>query len=65
MPILVTPVKTRFYLSDGMTRMTTPDGKSQDIPVKAGGTTWTPAGTHLPQNVGDKPFELILVELKK
>jgi quercetin dioxygenase-like cupin family protein len=59
------PNAVAVYLSDGMTRMTTPDGKSQDITVKAGGTTWTPAGTHLPQNVGDKPFELILVELKK
>jgi hypothetical protein len=24
----------------------------------------TPAGEHLPENVGDKPMELILVELK-
>ncbi|HWR54500.1 MAG TPA: cupin domain-containing protein [Bryobacteraceae bacterium] len=53
------------YLTDGLTRMTTPDGKAQDMPAKAGGTSWTPAGTHLPQNVGNEPFELILVELKK
>ena len=25
---------------------------------------WEPAGPHLPENVGTKPFELILVELK-
>jgi len=35
------------------------------MPSKAGGTSWTAAGNHLPQNVGNKPFELILVELKK
>ena len=59
------PNAMAVYLTDGMTRMTTPDGKSQDMPVKAGGTGWTAAGTHLPQNVGNKPFELVLVELKK
>jgi len=59
------PASVAVYLTDGMTRMTTPDGKSQETPVKAGGTTWAPAGSHLPQNVGNKPFELLVVELKK
>lgn len=59
------PASVAVYLTDGMTRMTTPDGKSQDAPAKAGGANWAPAGTHLPQNVGNRPFELILVELKK
>lgn len=59
------PNAVAVYLTDGMTRMTTPDGKSQDMPAKAGGATWTPAGSHLPQNVGNKAFEVILVELKK
>jgi quercetin dioxygenase-like cupin family protein len=59
------PASVAVYLSDGKTRMTTPDGKSEDIPAKAGAATWTPAGSHLPQNVGDKRSELILVELKK
>ena len=59
------PNAVAVYLTDGMTRMTTPDGKSQDMPAKAGGTTWSAAGSHLPQNVGNKAFEVILVELKK
>jgi len=59
------PNAVAVYLTDGMTRMTTPDGKSQDMPAKAGGTTWSPAGSHLPQNIGDKPFQVILVEQKK
>jgi len=25
---------------------------------------WSEAGKHLPENLGDKPFELIVVELK-
>jgi hypothetical protein len=32
--------------------------------VKPGQAQFTPAGKHLPENVGDKPFELVLVELK-
>jgi quercetin dioxygenase-like cupin family protein len=52
------------YLTNATTKMTTPDGKSQDSTGKAGDAVWTPAGTHLPQN-GGKPLEAILVELKK
>src|SRR5882724_8184239 len=59
------PDSVAVFLTDGMTRMTTPDGKSTDVPEKAGTTVWTPAGSHLPQNTGNKPFELILTELKK
>ena len=59
------PDSVAVYLTDGKTRMTTPDGKSQDAPAKAGAASWAPAGSHLPQNVGDKPFEVMVVELKK
>jgi quercetin dioxygenase-like cupin family protein len=59
------PSSVAIYLTDGKTKMTTPDGKSEEVPAKAGATAWTAAGSHLPQNVGDKRFEVILVELKK
>ena len=59
------PNAVAVYITDGNTRMTTPDGKTQEMAVKAGAATWTPAGSHLPQNTGDKRFEVILVELKK
>ena len=59
------PNAVAVYLTDGKTHMTTPDGKSQDMPAKAGAAEWAPAGSHLPQNTGDKKLELILVELKK
>src|ERR1017187_4330609 len=58
------PNAVAVYLTDGKTRMTTPDGKSQDVAVKAGAAAWTAAGSHLPQNTGDR-LELVLVELKK
>lgn len=35
-----------------------------DSKVKAGDATYTPAVTHLPEDQGEKPFELILIELK-
>jgi quercetin dioxygenase-like cupin family protein len=59
------PASVAVYLTDGKTRMTTPDGKSEEAPIKAGAASWAPAGSHLPQNVGDKRFEVIVVELKK
>src|ERR1035438_10443366 len=40
----------------GKSRMPPPDGKSQDLPSTAGAWSWPPAGSHPPQNVGDKSF---------
>jgi quercetin dioxygenase-like cupin family protein len=58
------PNSVAVFLTDGNVKFTTPDGKSEERPAKAGATMWTPGGKHLPENIGDKPFELILVELK-
>lgn len=51
-------------LTDVQTKFTFPDGKTRESTLKAGETLWTPAETHLPENMSDKPFEGILVELK-
>ena len=45
-------------------KFTLPNGKTQESSGKAGQTMWLDAGKHLPENLSDKPFELILVELK-
>ena len=58
------PASVAVFLTDGQARFTTPDGKTQDVPVKGGSAQWSEASEHLPENVGDKSFELILVELK-
>ena len=58
------PDSVAIFLNDMHVRFTTPDGKSQEQHGKAGQVMNTPAGKHLPENLGDKPFELILVELK-
>jgi quercetin dioxygenase-like cupin family protein len=53
--IAVTDVNAKFNL---------PGGKTQDSNMKAGQTMWTPAGRHLPENMSDSDFEVLLVELK-
>jgi len=58
------PNAVAVFLTDGQIKFELPDGKSQDAAVKAGQAMFTPGGKHLPQNVGDKPFEVVLVELK-
>jgi len=58
------PASIAVFLTDSNNKMTFPDGTSAVNAVKAGTVQMTPAGEHLPENTGDKPMELILVELK-
>ena len=58
------PANVAVFLTDGKATFTLPDGKTQDVPIKAGTTQWDGGGKHLPENTGDKPFELVVVELK-
>jgi quercetin dioxygenase-like cupin family protein len=58
------PDSVAVYLSNAKVKMTFPDGKTQDAEVKAGESQFTPAATHLPENIGTKEVEMILVELK-
>ena len=59
------PDAVAVFLTDGQIRFALPDGKSQDVTVKAGTSMFTPGGKHLPENIDDKQFEVVLVELKK
>lgn len=52
------------FLSDISARMHLPDGTSVDIPAEAGITQWAENEEHLPENLSDEPFEVVLVELK-
>jgi quercetin dioxygenase-like cupin family protein len=58
------PNSIAVFLSDGQIKFALPDGKSQEVSVKAGQSVWSPAEKHLPENIGEKPFELVLIELK-
>src|SRR5216683_5568078 len=59
------PASVAVFMSDGHTKFTLPDGTSQDANGKAHDAVWADAGKHLPENVGDKPTEVIVIELKK
>jgi quercetin dioxygenase-like cupin family protein len=58
------PDAVAIFVTDINGKFTFPDGKTEDNTRKAGEALWTPATTHLPENTSDKPFEVILVELK-
>lgn len=58
------PASVAVFLTDGDSKFTLPDGKTIESHLKPGQVMWEAAGKHLPENTGDKPFDLILVELK-
>ena len=58
------PAGVVVFLTDQRGKFTYPDGKTEEAQGKAGDALWSEATKHLPENTGDKPFELILVEQK-
>jgi len=58
------PGAVAVFLADGDVKFSFPDGKSRDAHSKAGDAQWTAAEDHLPENLGDKPLDVVLVELK-
>ncbi|MBT8306529.1 MAG: hypothetical protein KJN85_06305 [Maribacter sp.] len=51
-------------LTDTSTEMTLPDGNKVEDLAKMGDAQWTPAGMHIPKNIGNEKMEAVLVELK-
>src|SRR5260370_37982654 len=58
------PALVGVMLTDSRIRFSYPDGRTEDITAKAGQVLNFPAMEHLPENLGDQPFEAIVVELK-
>jgi quercetin dioxygenase-like cupin family protein len=58
------PNTTVIPLTDAKVKFTMPDGKSVERELKAGEAIWSPAETHLSENLSDKPLEGVLVEQK-
>jgi quercetin dioxygenase-like cupin family protein len=58
------PASVAVCLTDCHVRFTMPDGKTEEMRAKAGESMMTPAGDHLPENLGSKRIELMLIELK-
>jgi hypothetical protein len=51
-------------ITDVNLRLIAPDGKTQDLHIRAGDTQWLPASTHAEQNLGTAPCEYVFVETK-
>jgi hypothetical protein len=58
------PNSVAVILGDGQMRMHMPDGTTEDFESSHGDAEWAEAVTHLPENLRDESFEVILVELK-
>ena len=58
------PATVAVFLTDAQTRFTYPDGKVEDVTVKAGQVVYFDAFVHDPENLSNKPFVVIAVELK-
>ena len=58
------PATVAVFLTDGNGQFSYPDGKKENFAVKAGDTQYSAAETHLPENTGDKGFDVIVIELK-
>lgn len=52
------------YITDQNFRVTTPDGKAEAVQHKAGDVSWGGPTKHKEENLSDKPFEVLVVELK-
>jgi len=59
------PAIVSVALTDGHLRFTYPDGRSEEFHLKAGEVLSFDAIVHLPENLSNKPFEAVAVELKK
>ena len=58
------PEGVAVFLTDHKAKMKTGDGESFEMGGKKGDVMWLEKAKHQPSNIGDKPFELIQIELK-
>jgi beta-alanine degradation protein BauB len=58
------PASVAVFMKDSHVKFNLADGTSQEVVSKAHDATWSDAGKHLPENLGDKPIDVIVIELK-
>ena len=57
--------RVMIYLDPGTDRITYEDGRVEDLKFHANEVRWSPAGgRHTSENIGERPFRVIEVELK-
>ena len=54
-----------YVMTDAKFKLTSPDGKAQDLDLKAGQTLWMEAESHEAANIGRTEGHLLVVEVKK
>jgi hypothetical protein len=52
------------YLTDQNFRVTSAEGKADSVTHRAGDVSWGGPAKHEEENLSDKPFEAVVVELK-
>jgi quercetin dioxygenase-like cupin family protein len=58
------PANIAVYLTDADVKITFPDGKTAERHLKAGQVYSSPAVKHEAENIGNKPIEMVQIELK-
>ena len=58
------PNRVVVFLTDDNNLLTPVGGQPQGGKQKRGDVTWVAGETHVVENMGDKPFEAVVVELK-
>jgi quercetin dioxygenase-like cupin family protein len=58
------PATVAVFLNEGKVRMTYPDGRTDEINMVAGQSNFSEPEEHLPENLTDRPMEVVLIELK-
>lgn len=59
------PAAVAVFLTDNQARFAFPDGTTTERSWQAGETMMFTPEEHLPENLTDKPIELVFVELKR
>jgi hypothetical protein len=58
------PNRVVVFLTDAHLRVIDDRGAASELQAKAGEVRWSGASKHREENLADKPFEVIAVELK-
>ena len=59
------PAGVAVYITAGHFRFTDENGKIMEAEAKAGEARWFPAFKHKVENLSDKPFDGVYIEIKK
>ncbi|MGH7893634.1 MAG: cytoplasmic protein [Candidatus Binatia bacterium] len=58
------PAYVIYSLTSGKTKSTSPDGKTEELDIKAGEARWNDGQTHISENSGTTEAHVVLVEMK-